>query len=260
VFKRQKVESMGGYQVAGQAAATVGTRRIGVGTALNHRASRVLSYPLFSGISSADCLKIVSAAHQRDFARRQTMFCEGDPVGQILLLTSGCAKITQIGQNGTEVILRLNGPGEVVGVFRGCSGDNHRSTARSLQLSAALVWEASDFESLMERFPSLRRNTVRILGERLLELEERFREVCTEKVAPRLSSQIIRLSDHVGRHVNGSVEISLSREELAQLTGTTLFTVSRLLSEWQQQGILVTGRKVVSIRNLQALTELSESE
>jgi CRP/FNR family transcriptional regulator, nitrogen oxide reductase regulator len=260
VFKRQKVESMGAYQVAGQAAATVGAHRVDYGTALKHRASRVLSYPLFSGISSADCLKIVSAAHQKDFLRRQTIFREGDPVRQILVLVTGCTKITQIGQRGTEVILRLNGPGEVVGVFGSRSADNHRSTARSLQSSTALVWEASDFEGLMERFPILRRNTVRILGERLLELEERFREVCTERVAPRLSSQIIRLLDQVGRRVDGAVEISLSREELAQLTGTTLFTVSRVLSGWEQQGILVTGRKVVSIRNLQALADLSGSE
>jgi len=260
-FVRQKVESMGGYQVAGQVAAvSIRANRFDYETPLSRRAPRALPFPLFSNISQADCTKIASAAHQKDFHRRQTIFLEGDPVRQILVLTSGCAKITQLGQNGTEVILRLNGPGDVVGVFGDCSGVNHRSTARSLQLSTALVWEASVFESLMERFPILRRNTVRILGERLLELEERFREVCTEKVAPRLSSQIIRLLDQVGRRVNGTVEISLSREELAQLTGTTLFTVSRLLSEWEQRGILVTRRKAVSVRNLQALEELSESD
>jgi CRP/FNR family transcriptional regulator, nitrogen oxide reductase regulator len=258
---RQKVELLGGYQVAGQVAAvSIGAHRFEYETPLNRRAARVLPFPLFAGISSPDCMKIVSAAHQKDFLRRQTIFREGDPVRQMLVLTSGCAKITQLGQNGTEVILRLNGPGDVVGVFGDCSGVNHRSTARSLQLSSALIWEAAVFETLMERFPILRRNTVRILGERLLELEERFREVCTEKVASRLSSQIIRLLDQVGRRVNGTIEISLSREELAQLTGTTLFTVSRLLSEWEQRGILVTRRKAVSVRNLQALEELSESE
>jgi CRP-like cAMP-binding protein len=258
---RQKVDSMGGYQVAGHAAAvSIRAHRIDYGTPLSHRAERVLPFPLFSNISSADYTKIVSVAHQKDFHRRQTIFLEGDPVRQILVLTSGCAKITQLGQNGTEVILRLNGPGDVVGVFGDCSGVNHRSTARSLQLSTALIWEAAVFEGLMDRFPILRRNTVRILGERLLELEERFREVCTEKVASRLSSQIIRLLDQVGRRVNGTIEISLSREELAQLTGTTLFTVSRLLSEWEQRGILVTRRKAVSVRNFQALEELSESE
>jgi len=260
-FVRQKVESMGGYQVAGQVAAvSIGANRFDYETPVSRRASRVLPFPLFSNISPADCAKIAAAAHQKEFHRRQTIFLEGDPVRQILVLTSGCAKITQLGQNGTEVILRLNGPGDVVGVFGDCSGVNHRSTARSLQLSTALIWEAAVFEALMERFPSLRRNTVRILGERLLELEERFREVCTEKVAPRLSSQIIRLLDQVGRRVNGAVEISLSREELAQLTGTTLFTVSRLLSEWEQRGILVTRRKVVSVHNFQALEELSESD
>lgn len=222
--------------------------------------ARVLKFPLFSGLSLADCAKIVSAAHQKDFVRRQAIYREGEPVRQQLVLISGGAKITQVGQNGTEVILRRVGPGEVVGVLGGCSGDHHRSSAWSLQLSTALVWEASVFEALMERFPILRRNSVQILDERLLELEERFREVCTRDVGPRLSSQIIRLLDQEGRSVDGAVEISLSCKDLAKLAATSRFTVSRLFTQWEQRGILVTRQKVVSVRDLRALAELSARE
>jgi CRP-like cAMP-binding protein len=127
-------------------------------------------------------------------------------------------------------------------------------------LSTALVWEAAVFEAFTLRFPILRCNIGRILGRRLLEMEERFREISTEKVAPRLGRTIIRLLTQVGQRVNGSVEINLSREELAQLTGTTLFTVSRLLSAWERRGIVGTRRRAVMISNHQALLELSESE
>jgi CRP/FNR family transcriptional regulator, nitrogen oxide reductase regulator len=74
-----------------------------------------------------------------------------------------------------------------------------------------------------------------------------------------LSHQLIRLLNQLGR-VNGGGEIRLSREELAQLTGTTLFTVSRLLSEWNQRGIVSTRREAVSVNNFQALAELGEIE
>ncbi len=90
-------------------------------------------------------------------------------------------------------------------------------------------------------------------------MHERFREIGTERVAARLSSQIIRMMHQVGRQVNGGTEIRISREELAQLTGTTLFTVSRLLSDWDRQGIVVARRELVSIRNLAALIDLSET-
>ena len=91
-------------------------------------------------------------------------------------------------------------------------------------------------------------------------LEERFREVSTEKVAARLSHEMVRLLNQVGHRVNGGVQIYLSREELAQLIGTTLFTVSRLLSDWDEQGIVSARRESVIVKNLEALVELSERE
>ena len=91
-------------------------------------------------------------------------------------------------------------------------------------------------------------------------MDQRFREISTEKVAPRLSSQLVRLSSQVGKRVNGHVAISLSRAELAQLTGTTLFTVSRLLCQWETQGIVCNGRECVLLRDLTALEGLSQGE
>ena len=258
---RQQAESMRGHEPAGQAAAVRrAANGVGNGTEVNHGAALVQHFPLFSGISSADCKEIISAAHLKEFSRRQTIFFQGDPIRQILLLTSGCVKITQVGPNGTEVILRLSGPGELVGATRLCLQGNHCSTAQALQSSTALVWDAAVFEAVSKRFPILRRNTVRILEERLQELEERFREISTQKVAPRLGREIVRLLGQVGRRVNGYVEITLSREALAQLTGTTLFTVSRLLSQWEQQGVVSTGRETVRVQNLAGLLRLSESE
>ena len=231
-----------------------------IASLMSQRAASVQRFALFSGIPLADCIKIVSTAQEKHFSRRQTIFFEGDPIRHIVFLLSGCVKVTQFGPNGQEVILRLNGPGEMVGMIGLHAKGSHSSTARTVQMATALVWEATHFEAVSERYPLLRRNTARVLEQRLHELEERFREVSTEKVSPRLSSQLLRLLTQVGKRVNDEVEIGLSREELAQLTGTTLFTVSRVLSGWEQQGILVTRRKVVSIRNLQALAALSGSE
>jgi len=229
-------------------------------TILSQRIALVQPFSLFSGISAGDCADVVSAAHERYFSRRETILREGDPVQQISLLTSGWVKITQFGQNGSEVILRLSGPGELLGALGLCSGGTHCSTAQALQSSKALVWETAFFESTLERFPILRRNIGRILGKCLLDLEDRFREMSTKKVAPRLGSQLVRLLNQIGRTVNGDVEISLSREELAQLTGMTLFTVSRLICQWEQQGIVAARRKAVLVRNLPALIELSETD
>ena len=122
--------------------------------------------------------------------------------------------------------------------------------AQALTASIALIWEASTFQTLAERSPALRRNMLEVAARRLQELEDRYREISTEKVATRLSHQLLRLFNQLGRRVdgNGTLKINLSREELAQLTGTTLFTVSRQLSEWSARGVLTTGREYVSAR------------
>jgi CRP-like cAMP-binding protein len=232
--------------------------------AMERRAAAVQRFALFSGISFVDCTRIVSTAQERHFARRQNVFFEGDPIKNVILLIAGAVKITQFGPNGQEVILRINGPGEMVGAFGSspCVGKcgDHCSTARTLEQSTALVWETAQFEAISERYPFLRRNTAHVLEKRLHELEERFREISTEKVSPRLSSELVRLLTQVGKQGEGHVEISLSRQELAQLTGTTLFTVSRLLCQWETRGIVSPRREGVLVRNVPALVELSREE
>jgi CRP-like cAMP-binding protein len=230
------------------------------GNAAQRKVAVALRSPLFSNIPQADCREIVAAAHEKEFSRRQTIFLEGDPVRHIILLTSGCAKTLQCGQNGSEVILRLSGPGELVGTIGTCMPGQHCSMARALSACTALVWDTRTFEAAAERFPTLRRNALQILTKRLHEMEERYREISTEKVAGRLSHELVRLLNQVGREVDGAMEICLSREELAQLTGTTLFTVSRLLSDWDERGIVRTKREAVSVHDLEALRELGESD
>lgn len=227
---------------------------------LNQRAESVRRLPLFAELSLDDCAQIVGLAHERNFPRAKTMFYEGDPVQQVYLLTSGCVKVSQFSPNGHEVILRLIGPGESLSTECHVRCSIHCSTARTVERSTALVWEAKQFEAVAERFPALRRNVSCGLQRLLSQMEERYREIATQKVAPRLSSELVRLLTQVGKKSDGYVEISLSRRDLAQLTGTTLFTVSRLLCQWEVQGIVRPRREAVHILDVPALIDLSRTE
>jgi CRP-like cAMP-binding protein len=237
-----------------------GVNRLGTASRVNETMALLQRCALFSDIPNSEFAGIVAAAHERFYSRRQILFLAGDPVRQTLLLTAGNVKLTQAGQNGCEVILRLTGAGEAVGAMGVCTHGEHCATAQALENCTVLAWDASTFEGLAERHPLLRRNMIRILESRLQEMDTRFREISTEKVAARLSSQILRLLKQVGKRINGYVEISLSREELAQLTGTTLFTVSRLLCQWELQGKVSARRETVIVHNVQALVEISQEE
>ena len=223
------------------------------------RAEMVQRFPLFSEIPLEDCAKIVALAHEARFAQGTAVFFAGDPLRQVVLLTSGCVKLTQSSREGEEVILRLVGPGETLCVE--CFPKyKHCATAWTVQPSTALVWETSRFQAVAERFPSLGRNVSCVLMKNLRQLEVRFREVSTEKVAPRLSRQLLRLLDQVGMDSEGHTEIALSQRDLAQMTATTLFTVNRLLNGWEDQGIVRLRREALLVLNVQALKELSSSE
>jgi CRP/FNR family transcriptional regulator, nitrogen oxide reductase regulator len=227
--------------------------------ATSHRVTLVQHFPLFSNLSPRDCAEVVSKAREREYPRSHTIHLEGDPVRQVVLLTSGSAKMIQFGPNGSAVILRVYGPGELIGTLGLSTEGRHCSTAQALRHSTALVWDAIDFECMSKQYPAMRLNVAYTFSKQLGDMQDRFREISTERVASRLSRQIVRLMGQIGHRSNGTVEISISREELAQLVGTTLFTVSRLLSDWDKRGIVKTARESVSVHNVQSLQELSET-
>jgi CRP-like cAMP-binding protein len=221
-------------------------------------ASRVQNFPLFANILQGDRTQIIGAARERQFSRGETIYVEGDNQRRVVLLLSGSAKMVQCGQDGSAVILRLCGPGELVGTLGYSMQTKYRSTSQAVTPCTALVWDSVAFESMSVRYPALRLNVAYILYKQLEDMEDRFREISTERVASRLSRQVLRLVEQVGIHVNGAVEIRITREELAQLIGTSLYTVSRLLSEWDRQDVVTTRREGFSVNNLKALAEMVE--
>lgn len=213
---------------------------------------------LFSGISPDEYAEICRAGRVKQLARGEMLFIEGDSVERVLLLCSGVVKITKLGPGGEEVILRLAVPGDVLGAINLFSSSRQCATAEVFRACQMLVWDARVFENLVKRFPILHQNMVVVLNQYLRELEDRFYEVATGRVGPRVAHQLLRLLKSIGRPVNGEVEIGMSREELAQMTGTTLFTVSRLLSAWGARGTVRPGREAVAICDVPSLRAICE--
>jgi CRP-like cAMP-binding protein len=144
---------------------------------------------LFEGLSSSVCEDIVSNAYPRDCMCSEVMFFAGDPIKEVLLLTEGRAKLTQVSADGTEIILRLCVPCEVVAPLALVQGRTHRSTAVALQACKLLVWGAATFEATLDRYPFLLRNVQSILERRLTELQRRLYEVFTDPSKAKLANE-----------------------------------------------------------------------
>jgi len=215
---------------------------------------------LFSGLSENDCLEIASCARARTFARDEILFTQGQSARNLVMIQSGSVKLSQLGPNGNEVILRMTRSGDPVGVPADSASCSHSCSARAMEKCHTLVWEYSRLQGLLAQYPQIGRNVSQILSNQLTELQERFREVATEKVAQRLALALLRLVKQVGKPTQGGVEVSLSREELAQMTGTTLFTISRLLSKWGEEGFVLPQREAVVVLDSRRLGQVSEGD
>jgi CRP-like cAMP-binding protein len=227
---------------------------------LDFRPYYVEQAPLFRGLTRSQCAEVVAASYERRVARKQCFFGEGEPAEEICVLGAGRLKMTQVTAGGQQIILRLTGPGEVFGGLGAVKGAAHPATAEALEPSHALIWPRPGFEALAERMPVLQRNALRIVSERLRNLEQRYRELATERVGQRLARALLRLVGQMGRPSEGSVLVSLTRDELAQLIGTTQFTVSRLLCEWESLGLVTPRREGVLVDDSPGLVVLAEAE
>jgi CRP/FNR family transcriptional regulator, nitrogen oxide reductase regulator len=212
--------------------------------------------PLFRGLSEIERYTIASAAREICFASRALIFQQDDPVRCVYVIADGLIKVTQLSESGKEVILRVDRRGSLIDDLTG-SGQGHASTARTLTTCSVLAWDATTFDGFTARFPVIHRNAIQIMLGRLRLLEGRFCDVTTQRVPQRLARLLIHLASHP---TPGALDpISLSREELSQMTGTSLFTVSRLLSLWGELEILAVDRKIVVIEDLQRLLQIAES-
>jgi CRP/FNR family transcriptional regulator, nitrogen oxide reductase regulator len=187
-------------------------------------------------------------------------FHQGDPALVLYVLVRGQVKFTQLTAEGHQVIVRLIGPGETFGAVAALGDAHHPASAQATGGCTALGWDSETIGRLMEQHHPIALNALRFLAGRVQEFQERFRELATERVERRVAHALLRLARQVGRQTDRGllIDLSLSRQDIAEMTGTTMFTASRLLSAWEQQGIIESGRERVVIlkpEDLQAIAE-----
>lgn len=211
---------------------------------------------LFAGLPDYGRREMLGGARPRDFMTGDFLFLAGTPASEVFLLTSGRVRIIQANENGEEVILRIDLPGELIGSLEMNPQTTHNSAAQAIEKSRTLAWDVRIFEATLHHFPILERNTQRILEERISELGQRFCDIATAKASPRLARELVRLLKQLGRRRNGQSEVRILQEWVAEMAGMTQFTVSRFFAEWERQGVLSVGRGAVTIRDYEGLKRL----
>jgi CRP-like cAMP-binding protein len=216
--------------------------------------------PLFRGADDVACQAALRIASRYQRRRGEFFFHQGEPADYFYVIVAGRVRLSQINPEGHQVIIRFMGPGDGMGIIVALSATTYPLAAEAMTDCLALRWDYGATVKLMEAYPFLALNGLRMVANRFQELQKRYRELSTERVERRVARAVLRLARQSGRRTERGVllDIPLSRQDLGEMTGTTLYTVSRVLSGWEDSGLIETGRERILIRSPHGLVVVAE--
>ena len=226
----------------------------------NLNRSLITDLPMFAGVGVDRLDEILNEAQSLRYAKGTNVFEQDAPATSFFILLDGHLRVAKLTPAGQQVVVRFVAPGEIFGVAKAIGRTTYPATATAVVDSVALVWPSVAWPRLIEKNPALATNALQTIGSRLQEAHTRVVEMSTEQVERRVAHALLRLAKQAGRKVEEGVRIDfpISRQDVAEMTGTTLHTVSRILSAWEAQGWVEGGRQKIVIREAHKLFVLAE--
>lgn len=216
---------------------------------------------LFKDIRPDVFTQVLQASVPRSVEEDGFFFIQGDPATHAYVLIEGRVKMIQITPNGQQITMRIMTPGQTYG---GIALLNPRAgypaTAQAVENSTALAWNTAQLRELVEKEPSISLNVMGLMHGYISELQERQKALVTDRVEQRIARNLLKLAAQSGKKIEDGVLIDLpiTRQDIAEMSGTTLYTVSRTLNEWERKGLLEIGRERVVIREPHGLVGIAD--
>jgi CRP-like cAMP-binding protein len=222
----------------------------------------IRTLPIFVSLSDSELDGVLAGAKTLRFGAGQAVFEQGAAATQFFLLFDGRLKVHQVTADGQQIIVRMVERGDLCGMARAMQRTDYPGTAVAVVDSALLAWPTSLWDAWLGRHPVLAGRVMQIIGSRLQDAHTRIREMSTEAVGRRLAHTILRLVQESGRKEATGIRIDfpLTRQDVAEMSGTTLYTVSRTLKAWEAAGLVEVGRKKILIRDPHGLMLIAEGE
>lgn len=224
--------------------------------------SLVRNLPLFRQMEPAALSRLMTRATARRVPQGETVFEQGAEAVAFYLLLHGRLKVSQVTADGQQVMVRVVHPGDLFGFARALARPDYPGTAKAAVESLVAGWPMADWEAVVETNPRLALNAMQTIGQRLDEAHTRLREMSTEEVERRVAHAVLRLAEKAGRIEPGGTRIDfpITRQDIAEMTGTTLHTVSRLLSAWEGMGLVGGGRQKLTVVDAEGLARIADPD
>ena len=223
--------------------------------------SLLISLPPFSRLERRQIREILDLAAVRRFEADQAVFSEGDAAERFFMLLDGYIRVVRLTPEGEQVISLHIPSGQLFGIAKAIGRDTYPATAMTAAESIVLSWPTRLWDDFLAKYDGFATETYKTVGARVGEMNNRIMEMATLHVEQRVANALLRLINQTGKKTDGGIEIDfpITRQNISEMTGTTLHTVSRLLSAWQKQGIVESQRKRIMVRDAHRLVELAQA-
>jgi CRP-like cAMP-binding protein len=214
--------------------------------------------PFFDGLPKIAIININQRFVERGFIAGETIYFAGDPAGHLYVVADGKIKLLRHSSSGKDVLLDLLTLGEFFGSLSSLEDDRYPDTAQAQTAACVLSIRSEGFRGILDEYPQAALKVLDITAERLKSAHETIRQLSAFPVEKRIAHTLLKLAGKIGRKdaVGLLIEVPLSRDDLAEMAGTTTETASRIMSQFQKDGLVESGRQWVAIKDLRRLADL----
>ena len=213
---------------------------------------------IFNEVGSIDMEVMDSAKTCQQFKKGQTIFEEGTYPHGLYCISNGKIKVTQTGSDGREHIVHLSKDGDVMGYRAVLSGDKYSCSAVALENSSVCFIPTKVFVSMVEKDPKLAFKIIHLLSNELKVAEKGITDIAQKSVKERLAQGLLLLKESYGFETdNATLNVAMTREDIANIVGTARETVIRLLFELDREGVIHLDGKKIKIVDQSKLLRLA---
>jgi CRP/FNR family transcriptional regulator, nitrogen oxide reductase regulator len=203
---------------------------------------------LLEGLTKAEVHSILAEATLRQYPAHYVVAQQSDSADHFFLLRTGCARLFYLTQEGRNISLRWLLPGEILGLAAILpSPSPFLVSTETVHKSSAFVWQRNTIRRLTTQYPKLLDNALPYASDHLTWFLSAHLALVSRSARERLAHVLLSLAQGIGRKVPSGVRLDITNEHLANAANITLFTASRLLSQWQRSGALEKGRGTVTV-------------
>jgi len=221
---------------------------------------RLQEMPILSSLSQRDWEKVKHLFIEKHFGKDDYIFFEGDPSSWLGVVLEGRVKMIKHAENGKDVVLDLIAPGEMLGEIAAFNGEPYLATAQAMEPTVVASIHQDDYVRLLKQYPALALRAIEELGRRLREAQETIKSMAVERVERRIARILLKLAATTGSSNEDGIviELPLTRQDIAEMAGTTVETAIRTLSKFRKKGLIQTKQGRVIMLKPHQLVRIAE--